>query len=67
MEKLDYPELVQKILKTRTENRSPNDTEIHLIFERFWLIFPILLLTEKLLLPLKILRFQHFYSFIIKC
>ena len=67
MEKLDYPELVQQILKTRTENRSPNDTETHLIFERFGLIFPILLLTEKLLLQLKILRFGHFYSFIIKC
>ena len=34
MEKLDYPELVQQILTTRTENRSHNDTETHLIFDR---------------------------------
>jgi len=32
VEKLNYRELVQKILKTRTGNYSPRDTETHLIF-----------------------------------
>ncbi len=34
MEKLNYRELVQKILKTRTENYSQRDTETHLIFDQ---------------------------------
>lgn len=33
MEKLNYRELVQKILKTRTESRTVKDTETHLIFD----------------------------------
>ena len=34
MEKLNYRELVQKILKTRTENYLQRDTETHLIFDQ---------------------------------
>jgi XisI protein. len=34
VEKLNYRELVQKILKTRTENYLQRDTETHLIFDQ---------------------------------
>ena len=34
MEKLNSRELVQKILKTSTENPSQRDTETHLIFDQ---------------------------------
>lgn len=33
MEKLNYRELVQKILASRTESRTVKDTETHLIFD----------------------------------